>query len=138
ACYKRAEPLCHSLDRPRLLYTALIGQWRYSLITDKLTATMQIAQRIYLLAQEQNDPVLMIGACHALAGTLYWSGDFESARKRALDGVQIWRSGGAQSPVEEVSAAAVMCLCYGALSEWHLGEMASCRATMDQAISLTK
>jgi len=99
---------------------------------------MQIAQRIYLLAQEQNDPVLMIGACHALAGTLYWSGDFESARKRALDGVQIWRSGGAQSPVEEVSAAAVICLCYGALSEWHLGEMASCRATMDQAISLTK
>ena len=30
-CYERAEPLCHSLGRPLLLYVALIGQWRYSL-----------------------------------------------------------------------------------------------------------
>ena len=30
-CYERAEPLCHSLSRPLLLYVALIGQWRYSL-----------------------------------------------------------------------------------------------------------
>ena len=31
-------------------------------MTDKLTATMQIAKRVYSLAQEQNDPALMIGA----------------------------------------------------------------------------
>ena len=42
-CYERAESLCHSLNRPLLLYAALMGQWRYSLVTDKLTATMQIA-----------------------------------------------------------------------------------------------
>ena len=69
-CYERAEPLCHSLNRPRLLYAALIGQWRFSLQTDKLTATMQIAKRVYSLAQEQNDPALMIGAYQALACTL--------------------------------------------------------------------
>ena len=44
-CYERVECLCHSLDRPVLLYSALIGQWRYSLYTDKLSATMQIAKR---------------------------------------------------------------------------------------------
>ena len=37
-CYERAESLCHSLNHPLLLYLALIGQWRYSLMTDKLTA----------------------------------------------------------------------------------------------------
>ena len=31
-CYERAESLCHSLNRPLLLYAALMGQWRYSLI----------------------------------------------------------------------------------------------------------
>ena len=61
-CYERAESLCHSLNRPLLLYSALMGQWRYSLVTDKLTATMQIAKRVYSLAQEQNDSALMIGA----------------------------------------------------------------------------
>ena len=32
SCYERAEPLCHSLNRPVLLYVALIGQWRHSLL----------------------------------------------------------------------------------------------------------
>ena len=75
-CYERAEPLCHSLNRPLLLYVALMGQWRYSLMTDKLTATMQIAKRVYSLAQEQNDSALMIGAYRALAVTLYFIGRF--------------------------------------------------------------
>ena len=96
-CYERAEPLCHSLGRPLLLYVALIGQWRYSLMTDKLSAAMQIAERVYSLAQEQNDPALMIGAYSALAATLYYLGDFESARQYAMRGVQIWRSGSVQS-----------------------------------------
>ena len=104
-CYERAESLCHSLNRPLLLYFALMGQWRYSLITDKLTATMQIAKRVYSLAQEQNDAALMIGAYRALAVTLYYLGDFETARQYAMRGVQIWRSGGVQSPVEEVDRA---------------------------------
>src|SRR4029077_3938869 len=95
-CYERAEPLCHSLDRRFVLFSALIGQWRYSLITDKLTATMQIAKRVYSLAQQQNDPAVMIGAYRALAVTLYFLGDFESARQHAMHGVQIWRSGSVQ------------------------------------------
>jgi tetratricopeptide (TPR) repeat protein len=137
-CYERAESLCHSLNRPLLLYLALIGQWRYSLITDKLTATMQIAQRVYSLAQKQNDSALLIGAYRALACTLCFLGDFDSARQYAMRGVQIWRSGGVQSPVEEIASPAVLFMCYGALSEWHLGEIASGRATMAEAISLAK
>jgi tetratricopeptide (TPR) repeat protein len=137
-CYERAESLCHSLNRPLLLYSALIGQWRYSLITEKLTATMQIAQRVYSLAQQQNDSALLIGAYRALACTLCFLGDFDSARKYAMRGVQVWRSGGVQSPVEEIASPAVLLLCYGALSEWHLGEIASCRATIAEAISLAK
>ena len=137
-CYECAEPLCHSLNRPLLLYLALIGQWRYSLINEKLTATMQIAKRVHSLAHEQKDAALMIGACRALSGTLYYSGDFESARQYAMRGLQIWRSEGVQSHVEEVVAPAIGCLYYGALSEWHLGGIASCQATMVEAISLAK
>ena len=137
-CYERAEPLCHSLDRPLLLYVALAGQWRYSWLADKLTATLQIARRVYSLAQEQNNSALMIGAYRALAGTLYNLGDFESARQCAMNGSQLWRSGGARSPVDEVNAPSVTCLCFEALSKWHLGEIASCQATMAEGISLAK
>jgi hypothetical protein len=136
-CYERAESLCHSLGRPLLLYT-LIGQWRFSLATDKLTATMQIAKRIYALAQEQDDRTLKIWGYNTLACTLYWSGDFAAARQFAMHGVQIWRSGGGESHPEDVDTPVVGCLCYKALSEWHLGEIASSDATMAESIALAK
>ena len=137
-CYERAEPLCHFLNRPLLLYVALIGQWRYSLVTEKLTATMQIAKRVYSLAQKQNDSALLLKACMALTATLYYLGDFESARQYAMRGVQIWHSGGVQSQIEEVDPPVIACLCHEALIEWHFGEIGSCQATMAEAISLAK
>jgi predicted ATPase len=137
-CYERAEPLCRSLNRPLLLSVALVGQWRYSLITDKLSATMKIAERIYSLAQEQNQAALMILAYRALAGTLFYLGDFESARQYAKHGVQIWRSGNLQSHTEDPYTPAVACLCYLTLSDWCLGEIAPCQTTIAEAISLAK
>jgi tetratricopeptide (TPR) repeat protein len=137
-CYEHAESLSRSLNRPLLLYLALIGQWRYSLVTNKLTATMQIADQVYSLAQEQNDSALMIGAYRALAVPLYYLGDFDAARRKAIRGVEIWRSERVQSPVEEVMAPAVVCLIFEALSEWHLGEIDSSHDSMAAAISLSK
>jgi serine/threonine protein kinase len=137
-CYERAEPLCHSLGRPLLLCVALIGQWRYTLLTDKLSGAMQVAERVYSLAQEQDDPALMIGAYRALAGTLYFLGDFGASREYAMRGVQLWHSGSVQSSTEDLYTPAVGCLGYEAVSEWHLGEIACCHANMDEAISLAK
>jgi tetratricopeptide (TPR) repeat protein len=139
-CYEHVESLSHSLNRPLALYSALISQWRYSLTTDKLTATMQVAKRIYLLAQEENNAALMIGAYRALAVTHHYLGDFASARQYAMRGIEIWRSEGVHSPVEEVtaSAAPVACLVFDALCDWHLGEIGFCRGTMAEAISLAK
>jgi hypothetical protein len=54
---------------------AFIGKWRYSLNTDKLTATLQIAEGVHSLAQEYKDAALMIGAYRALAVTLYFLGN---------------------------------------------------------------
>src|SRR5260221_3050761 len=139
-CYERAESLAHSLNRPLLLYSALMGRWRYSHAIDKLTATIEIAQRVYSLAQEQNDSALLIGAYNALAGTLYFTGDFESAHRYAMRGIQIWRSEGVPSNrpaaelspistdavdgVQVVGASAIGALCYEAQAKRQLGEIA--------------
>ena len=137
-CYESAERLCHSLNRPVLLYIALVGHWRHSLVTNKLSVTMQLAQRIYSLALEQDNSALKVGAYRALAPTAYFLGDFESAREYAKSGIEIWRSGSAKSLVEEVSAPVVICLVTQACSEWHFGQIASCQATIREAISLAK
>jgi predicted ATPase len=80
----------------------------------------------------------MIGAYNVLSCTLHFLGDNESARQYAMRGVQIWRSGGVQSYAEDLYAPAVGCLCYGAISQWYLGEIASAQANMAEAISLAK
>jgi Anaphase-promoting complex subunit 5 len=138
-CYERAEPLCHSLNHPRLLGLALMGQFNYTLMTDKMSAAMRIAERVHSLAQEQNDAALMIGLYVGLSCTLYFFGDFESGRQYAMRGVRIWRSGNVPfSRPKDYYTPVVACLCHGAMSEWHLGEIASCQANMDEAISIAK
>ena len=99
---------------------------------------MRIAERVCALAEEQNNPALKIGAYHILAATFYHLGDFQAARKYARSGIQIWRSGAVQSPVEDFETAAVCCLCYDGVLDWHFGEMDSCQARMAEAIALAK
>jgi adenylate cyclase len=66
-------------------------------------------------------------------------GEFDSSRKYARHGVQIWRSGSVQFPVaEEIQAPFVNCLVYEAMCDWHFGEIASCHALMGEAISTAK
>ena len=137
-CYERAEPLCRLLNRPLLLSVALTGQWHYSLHTDKLTATMQIVERIQALAREQDDAALMIEAYRALAVTVYYSGDFETAQQYATRALQIWRSGNAKSHTEAPHTPAFVCMCYLAGCKWHLGEIAACQTTIAEAISLAE
>jgi len=99
---------------------------------------MEIAKRVHALAQEQNDAALMIGAYRALADTLYFLGNFESARKYAAMGVQIWRSGSIEFSVEEVTAPVVTCLWLQALCDWQFGEIAASQATLAEAITLAQ
>src|SRR5215469_13016062 len=82
--------------------------------------------------------MLKIWGYNALACTLYFSGNFETSGQYAAHGVRIWRSGNVQSLPEDVDTPAVSCLKQVALSEWHLGEIASSQLTIAEAISLAK
>jgi hypothetical protein len=136
--YERVEALGHSLSRPLIVYSGLVGQWRYSTNIGKLSAALQIAKRIYTLAQERNDSELMVGAYRSLAVTLYYVGDFEAARQSAIRGIEIWRSRSVPSHAEDLDAPFVTCLVYEALCAWHFGEIAKSKPNMAEAILLSK
>ena len=55
-----------------------------------------------------------------------------------MRGLQIWRSEGIQSHAEDLLTPAVGCLYFEGLSEWHIGAVASCHASMKDVISLAK
>jgi hypothetical protein len=99
---------------------------------------MQIAERLYALAQKQDDPVPMVGACAVLACTLHFLGDFETSGQYAIRGVRLSRLLGERSAVGAVDNAPVSVLCHKALFDAHIGEIASSRATMSEALSLAE
>jgi serine/threonine protein kinase len=137
-CYERAESLCISVDRPSILYVALLGQWRHTTVTSKSSVAMRAAERVYALAQKQNDPALLIGGCLAMAITLYFFGDLEAGQDYTKRGVQIWHSGAVRFAPEEVDVPVVSCLCYEALFQWHFGNTTSCHEALAEAISVAK
>ncbi|HEU4678207.1 MAG TPA: hypothetical protein VFS35_01720, partial [Terrimicrobiaceae bacterium] len=117
-------------------FVALIGQWRHSLVTGKLSTTLRIAERIFALAQEQKGSAPLVKACMALAATHYYLGSFQEARRAALRGIEILHAGGdLQAQAEELDEPAIACLCHEALCAWHFGEP-SCHAPIDEAIAL--
>jgi tetratricopeptide (TPR) repeat protein len=140
-CYEYAEKLCLSVNRlflSKFFYSSLVGRWRSSFMSDKLSRTLLLAEEVHSLAQSRNDSALLIGAYDALGTTLLHLGDFESARQFATRGVEIWRSRALLSGVEELMAPAVACLCTQAETKWHFGEIAFCRGALSEAKSLAK
>ena len=133
-CNERAEALCRLLNRPRMLYVALIGQWRQNLVSLKLREAMQIATRMSSLTHQHYDSSLLMKVHMALAVTHYYLGDFTSARQEATSGVRLWHSGVEKSEVEELDEPIIGCLCHKAVCAWHLGQIASSRSTMKEAI----
>ena len=133
-CNERAEALCRSLNRPRMLYVALVGQWRQNLVSLKLREAMQIATRMNSLTQQHHDSSLLMKVHMALAVTHYYLGDFTSARREATSGVRLWHSGVGKSEIEELDEPIIGCLCHKAVCAWHLGQISSSRSTMKEAI----
>jgi predicted ATPase len=99
---------------------------------------MALANQVFWLAKEQDDPALMMGARRALAVSLFCVGDFQNARQHAVQSIQIWRSGGGYDFIQEVDAPPVTCLTTRALCEWHSGDVDSCNASIAEAIALAK
>ena len=138
-CYERAESLCHSVDSSAVLYVALVGQWRHTIATSRLSAAKRAAERVYAFVQKQNDPALLIGGYMAMAAILYCLGDLGAGRhmhKASYSDLALWssrictrRSGRPRS---------FTCLCYEAIFQWNFGDITSCHKALAEAISVAK
>lgn len=139
ACYRRVQDLCTQLGETSLLYSVSINHWRYSLVTNDLMTTLQLAKEVYDLAQRQNDPALLVGAYRALATTVYFRGTFDLAKKYAQQGIDIWYAQ-EQIPasVEEVTSPIVTCLAVDAMVRWQMGYPEQARAQVERAVTTAR
>jgi predicted ATPase len=109
-------------------------------MTNKPGAALQIAERVHAMAQEQDDPALLLRAYNLLAGTFYYLGDIGGAHQYVMRGVSIWRSGHVrpEASAGDLESGTVVCIGMAAICEWHFDHTASSQALINEAISLAK
>jgi predicted ATPase len=72
--YTRARQLCRHLEDPRRLFPVLHGLWSYYLVRAEYQTAHDLAEQLMTLAQQSQDPVMLLTAYLALGTTLLHQG----------------------------------------------------------------
>jgi predicted ATPase len=86
--YERAHELCQQLGSPPQLSPVLWGLWAYYLVRSQFKNSTDIGQQLLNLAEHQNDTDLLLEAHASHSMSIFYMGDFASARvhcERALE-----------------------------------------------------
>jgi predicted ATPase len=142
SCYARVRELSLALGKASSLYSALTCQWRSSLVTDKLSTTLQIAEDVHKLAEKIDNPALLMGAYRSLTDTLHFMGDFQNSKQYSEKGIKLWDAEKEKvltlTPDDEVMYPIVTCYCFDSLTLWHLGYPDQAQEQMHRAIKMAQ
>ena len=78
--YARARQLCLQVGDTPQLFPALFGLWWFYEVKPDLGAAHELARQLLNLAGKADDSALLIQAHRAMGHTLFWLGEFSSAR----------------------------------------------------------
>jgi predicted ATPase len=78
--YARARQLCLQVGDTPQLFPTLFGLWWFYEVKPDLGAAHELARQLLNLAGQADDSALLIQAHRAMGHTLFWLGEFSSAR----------------------------------------------------------
>jgi DNA-binding winged helix-turn-helix (wHTH) protein/predicted ATPase len=88
--FVRAREICQQLGSTPLLFPALWGVWAFHVVRGELKPARELAEECFTLAQETQDPDLLIEAHHALWVTLFFSGKFAESLTHIEQGLALY------------------------------------------------
>src|SRR5438309_6598503 len=77
--YSRARHLCQHLAEPQQLFPILRGVWHYYHVRAELQTAHALGEQLLTLAQQVQDPAMLIAAHRALGSTLFSLGEIALA-----------------------------------------------------------
>jgi predicted ATPase len=138
--YSRALQLCHQTGEQAQLFSALRGLWECYETRGEFQKAYEFAQQFFTVAKISQDPAHLLIGHDALGDTLFWRGEFVSARKHLEQGVALY------NPRQHSSLAffhggydpGVACLCLDASVMWLLGYADQALVKIDAALTLAR
>jgi predicted ATPase len=120
--YAQALQLCQQAGNTPRLFPTLVGLRRFYLLRAELQTARTLCERLLNMAQQVQDPALLLEAHWGLGVTLCFLGEFASSRQHSECGVALYDT-------QQHRAHALLygddpgvgCLSYAALALWFLG-----------------
>jgi predicted ATPase len=120
--YIRAHHLCQHLEEPQQLFPVLRGLWNHYNIRAELQTAHQLGAQLLTLAQQVQDPGMLIAAHRALGTTGFFMGAVASAQTHCAQGIALY------DPQQHRASAllygedaGVVCHSFAAWTLWCLG-----------------
>jgi predicted ATPase len=88
--YTRARELCQQVGEPRRLFQVLWGLWRFYHNRVEFQTAEELGKQLLTLAQQVQDPALLLEAHHALWPILGSAGDLASAHGHLEQGMALY------------------------------------------------
>jgi len=136
--YTRARELCQQVGETPQLFPVLWGLWRFYNTCGEPQRARALGEQLLSLAQQAHDAALLLEAHHALWATLFYTGEFASARAHLEQGRVLY------DPQQHRSHAllygghdpGVCCLSHAACSLWILGYPDQALQSVREALTL--
>ena len=120
--YTRAQELCQQLGETPHSFQVLRGLWVVHEMRAELRAARELSEQLLVLAQDLDDPDLLIEVHRALGNTLLWVGEFAHAQEHLHKALAL------HNPEQHKALAfqygtdpRTICLLYETLALWALG-----------------
>jgi class 3 adenylate cyclase/predicted ATPase len=137
--YTYARQLCQHLEDPSQLLPVLRGLWGYYLMCAEYQRAHELSEQLLSLAQQTQDPVMLVVARCTLGTTLFHLGAVATAHTHLTQGIALYdpqqhRASAFLSTYD----AGVICHSYAAVALWYLGYPDQGLAQSQQAVTLAQ
>jgi len=137
AAYTRAMELAEDLGDSACLYQALWGMWLSSSSRIGHLHALELAEKLLLLAEQNNEPLQLQQALYAMGNSLLWTGQLEKARLHQERSMALYQSSHHETMVSEFGEnICVSCGSQLAWVLWLLGFSNQARAISEQTLAL--
>jgi serine/threonine protein kinase/predicted ATPase/energy-coupling factor transporter ATP-binding protein EcfA2 len=135
--YEAARKLCRQVDRKETLFQVLWGLWLFHKVRSELRVAQRLADQLYSLAREANNPDLALQSHQALAMTAFCRGEQETALVHIEQVAAIYDQERhfAHSDLYGQDPG-VICKAFGAVILWLLGHVEAAERESELAVAM--
>jgi len=138
--YSRALELCQELGDTSQLFAIKRGLWEFYELRGDLRAARELAEELLALAEEMNDPGLLLVAHDVSGDTLMWLGEFVASAQHLEQGIALYKPEQHHALTHHHGGydPGVACRSFAAYALWYLGRPDQALRRIEDAMSLSK